>query len=720
MKTIKGMFKSLSNITALTVLSASVAGAQNALQFTGVSATEEGAIRLAWQSESNTVYRIDYADRLIGTNIGYAVWNTLYDSYPSHGANTFWLDTGNYHVAPAIPHPKRGPVRFYRIVNEGTNTGPGPLVVIMSQTNGSILSDQVTVSVIATSSLPILSTKLYVDGQEMKPSVDGTNYVINTCEWPNGPHTLFATAKALSALPGPSGPYPVGIGRAVSPYVAVTFSNLITKVAFSEAFFEPSLGQTQQVTATFAANVNWTLQVINVAGNAVRTVTGSGTSLQLNWDGTGDGGTNIPDGVYKYLISAQTNGQAFSAGSGGSGGESGGSSAPGSTSFTTAPESSDTWFPTTVRQALAAGLTSYFIELPPLPPCKSNGVWIVPDPQPFIEVQVPQSVQQGQLRSSRAQSSSISGGYGANGPSPEDFGGPAAQSTTAPTRSPTAAVKNQVNNFAVAYWTYKAGRSVSLPGNGIPPPLTAKIHLDGISSTSPATYDPLPWDNAVDSMIFAFLDGGWKLATNKSDGNLSVWDIRRSDQGYGGGEMFTRATIGVLGSHGDYGTDPDYSAGSSQSKQTYFPSGNPNDNGDNAWLRMCQFGFGGNLKWMAVNACNALCDPNYGSMVNHGAIPLKTTHLLCSASTPIYNADGLEAEWARNMLSSNPQTIATAWINAGHYAYGMMSPGVGVTIKFRVTGYSECFSDTVPNNTAPYNPSPAPGNLVKRDEQVYP
>ena len=50
--------------------------------------------------------------------------------------------------------------------------------------------------------------------------------------------------------------------------------------------------------------------MLDESSNAVRTVTGSGTALSFDWDGTGDGGTNIPDGVYMYLISVQTNGLA--------------------------------------------------------------------------------------------------------------------------------------------------------------------------------------------------------------------------------------------------------------------------------------------------------------------------------------------------------------------------------------------------------------------------
>src|SRR6266496_4117892 len=78
----------------------------NPFSFTSVSVTEEGAIRLAWQSESNTVYRVEYADDLIDPDLGITVWKTLYDTYPSHdanGTNTFWLDTGNYFLEPPVP-----------------------------------------------------------------------------------------------------------------------------------------------------------------------------------------------------------------------------------------------------------------------------------------------------------------------------------------------------------------------------------------------------------------------------------------------------------------------------------------------------------------------------------------------------------------------------------------------------------------------------------------
>jgi hypothetical protein len=173
--------------------------------------------------------------------------------------------------------------------------------------------------------------------------------------------------------------------------------------------------------------------------------------------------------------------------------------------------------------------------------------------------------------------------------------------------------------------------------------------------------------------------------------------------------------------HGSYGTDLDYSPGGIGSYQTYMPSGNFNETGDNAWLRMCQFGFGSSLKWMVLDACFTLTDSskhNFSSMVSHGGIPLKETHLICSATTSIDLDATLEQRWATHILKDN-QTIADAWFNAGYEAYhaGAGNPD---TIVFRVAGYSECMSDQVTNNVAPYSPSSAPGSLSKRDYQVSP
>ncbi|MGA2246807.1 MAG: FlgD immunoglobulin-like domain containing protein, partial [Verrucomicrobiota bacterium] len=335
--TTRKLFRRATSLFGGAVLLAGMANAQNIPNFIGVSATDEQAIRLTWASISHEVYEIDEADSLIdNTNTGSITWNLLYDNYPSQGTNTFWLDTGNYNLSPQILHPKDMPFRFYRIVDLGPDsTSDEPCVSITSPTSRSAAVGELTVTVVAHTDQPVLNgTELYVDGQQMRPPDTSTNYTdatgvtnyevdtynLNTCEWGNETHTLFATVECESGDGDAVNSPPVETGHGVSTFVPVLFSNLITRISFSQPSFDPSSGQTQQVSAVCAANCNWTLTIRNSNSNEVRTTTGTGNFIQFNWDGTGDGETNLPTGIYYYYISAQTNGSPNEIIGGGSGG----------------------------------------------------------------------------------------------------------------------------------------------------------------------------------------------------------------------------------------------------------------------------------------------------------------------------------------------------------------------------------------------------------------
>jgi hypothetical protein len=314
MKTIKGTLTGGLAAFALLTQAAHSFGQTNNLDFNGVRATVEGAIRLSWNSTSNEVYEIDYADSLIDTNTGTITWNPLYTDYPSHGTNTFIADAGNYDLTPdVVSHPKYSPMRFYRVVLAEANTSAtNPTVMILSPTNGESLSGDVTMQVSASSPEILSEVKLYIDGEEQWADDDGTNFTINTCEWPGGTHTIFATAKSQSNLEGTPDSPVITYGRSVSSYVTVTFDNLINRLDFSQPFFEPDLGQTQAVTASFAASVGWTLEIQDDNSNDVRVVTGSGTSMEFDWDGTDSNNVPVPNGLYWYYLSADTSGGGFS------------------------------------------------------------------------------------------------------------------------------------------------------------------------------------------------------------------------------------------------------------------------------------------------------------------------------------------------------------------------------------------------------------------------
>ena len=283
--------------------------ATNDFQIIEVQGTVEESMTVRWNSESNAIYRIEFAPELTANT----AWNVLYYDYPSHGLTTFWTDVGNWVIPPEIKHPRKEQKRFYRIVKTGTNIAP-PQVSIVSPSNGAVLSGDVMVSMTATGSSPIASFELFVDGEEFDSLCgDQTNVIINTCEWANGPHTLFVVAKDATGIETTPSTNSVGAQIAVSPHVTVEFSNYVSRFWFSEDFFEPELGETQHISAVFPTNSNWTLIIRDSSSNAVRTVTGVGATMNFDWDGSGDGGASLPVGLYDFDVSATATNSGFSA-----------------------------------------------------------------------------------------------------------------------------------------------------------------------------------------------------------------------------------------------------------------------------------------------------------------------------------------------------------------------------------------------------------------------
>ena len=522
------------------------------------------------------------------TNTGTVTWKLLYDDYPSQGNTTIWLDTGNYFIDPVAEHPSKSPMRFYRVVLSGTNDIPGPSVSVVSPTNNFSASGTIAVTVAAGSDQPLIHTKLYVDGQEMQEAdsttnytANGTNYVLatytlNTCEWPDGQHTLFATAECLSGAAGPhDSPAPL-IGRAASLFVPVTYNSLISRVAFSQPFFTPEDGQTQRVSAVFAANVDWTLQIQDASTNTVRTVTGSSGSMAFDWDGTGDGGVSLPVGNYTYLITAQTNGQPLFAQGYSADGNTNPPPGPDSmtASLSTTESSMEGWYPTSDDQAVAAGWDFYYMRPPPMPPVKINGVWLpwanVFGPKPLIQVPVSLPTEKRYARSLAAGSAMT-----ADTASPSDYAtpayaGPPSESTRAPVRPPTTPTRGRTGFFGVAYDTYRgvaSGYSLQSPLTGMPGyPTWPRLQLEGYSSSRSTFYYTALFEHI--SMARHFIKemkrGNWAMSFDRSDDALSIDDLRGS-----GANIFNNVKLGLLLLHGTYGTSADYTANGCT--QMYYP-----------------------------------------------------------------------------------------------------------------------------------------------------
>ena len=671
---------------------------QNVIRFIGVTQTDEQAIRLSWTSTNGELYQIQFANALCTNADGTTAWQTLYDQYPSHGTNTFWLDTGNYNLSPSILHPKSQSMRFYRIVDLGADLlSDEPGVVITGPTSGSTATGDLTVTVTAFTDQPVISwTKLYVDGQEMRGAISTTNYTIgstnyqtdtyalNTCEWGNESHTLFATVESASGYGDATDSSAVYTGHGVSSYVSATFSNLISRISFSQVAFDPSSAQTQTVSALFAANCNWTLDIKNVYSNTIRTVTGSGTSMSYNWDGTGTGGTNLPPGIYYYFISAQTNGLP---------------SGSMSMEIASASESSP-WDFSSIFAVPADGSGSA-VPLVLYPPGYDTNNLIVFEasqsdlmPQPVITTATAIS----------------SGGYAL------DYSGASGQSSSAaPQRPPTDPIVGIAGYFGVANDTFTGNG----PGGiGIPPldnglNIHMYISFEGKSASGSRGYPPIAVSTPqANGFVEAMQQFGWRCGFRKTDNQFSINDLR------GNGTMFNSVKIGVLLTHCTYGTSIDYAA--SQCKQMYFAitSGNSAQ-----YLRMSEMNLGGSgtngLKWMALFGCNSLQHTDWSSMQSSGVYPYNSNlHLLLGSDSIVYSSSVILKYWGQYMdfgrSGFSPMTIHDAWYQAAQDAY--RGHNYGNTMKFAIAGDSACMGDYVQTGA---NSNPG-GSWSYNSQQVWP
>jgi len=675
---------------------------QNTLHFTGVNATAENAMQLHWASNTNEIYEIDEADALVDTNTGSITWNTLYENYPSQGTNTLWLDTGNYFTDPEILHPSKMPMRLYRVTLTGTNTLSAPSVSITSLTNGFDASGDITVTVTANSVQYFLSTKLYVDGQEMNVPDTSTNwtdsggtnyitdtYVINSCEWPNGSHTLFGTAYCQSGASGAHNASTIGIGYGVSPYVSVIFDNLVTRISFSQPFFTPEDGQIQQVTASFTANANWTLQIQDVNSNTVRTATGSGTSMLFNWDGKDGSGVDLPVGNYTYLFTVQTNGSSFSI-----------TSEESSIISSSFDDSAELWASPTTDWTVAVPLALY------PPGFDTNGFTIFEaSPSEMLSLRSSEMT-------SRTSFAAMDAGSGA---ASQDYNGASAQTSRAPKRPPVNPVKGRAGVYGVAYQTYSANGAwfeLGPPLNGV---LTQHVLLEGKTTVADSTfdYDPLPqYKREANNFIEQMKKGNWSRGFARVDDKLSINDLR------GSGTIYNSVKLGLVLLHGTYGSGLDYTVGGC--KQMYFPI----TAGHGAqYIRMSEMNFGSSatngLKWMAISACNSLFHTDWSNMQSLGVKPYNSNlHLLLGTDSTVYTDDHIMELWAKYMTKGRgtnaPMTIKDAWVNSASDAYHQTRFNYPITMKFAVAGDSSCISDTLNSTSTPG------GSWAYSSTQVYP
>jgi hypothetical protein len=225
----------------------------------------------------------------------------------------------------------------------------------------------------------------------------------------------------------------------------------------------------------------------------------------------------------------------------------------------------------------------------------------------------------------------------------------------------------------------------------------------------------------ADNFVKAMKARAWKGFVFANNAVRAV-DIRK--QSLGGNNIFSSVNLGVLVSHGVYGTDLDFTSEAQGTFQTYVPFLH---NGVNDWLRLSECSFGSaNLRWMAVFACNALRDENYSSMYTAEVLPINPDlHLLCSANSTVYGAPELLQLWAQYMtkgqtLFGGVETIKDAWFLASRKAYSNNAKGLppGAVITMKVSGWPNCFGDKLLQYSAPGTTDRS--QITFEDDQVFP
>jgi len=687
-------------VVFLLLMAAWVQAQTNTLKFTATKATDERAIQLRWQSKTNAVYRLEYTTQLSDS----IAWDTLVDFFPSQGTNTVFLDTGKYWTEPALPHPKDDTQRYYRIVQIDTNSLAPPIVTVTNLTSGTNLSGEVEIDVHVATTNSIASVDFFVDGEEVETaSADDSgnaSYVINTTEWPNGSHTIFAVAET-SAGTATTGEFQSTeqSGAGTSASVPVTFDNYISKWYFSLPGFDASLGETQRITAEFISYSTWTLQIVDESSTTVRNASGAGSTMEFDWDGNDDNGSPTADGTYDFILTASqaTPPLNFSA-----------------NMATTA--SANVVSPT---EWLAASSDGNVVPLALYPPgmAEALGLTIF---QGSLSDFMPERPALSRTTSMAVSSgSSLAADSGSLG-SPAPMYSGTTQTTQRPHRPPPKPIKGSPGQLGVAWQGDHPDPGTNGIGGFNPP-----ANLVGSIQLSPNYILPYgPIKNAgtiATKFVNTMKKYKWKTAFNYGNDQLTANLLRQTSKG--GSNLFNYCNIGLLVGHGIRGANQDFKATSTPSLQTYMPIYKKGVNAYD-WVRMSEFDFGGGpvgLRWMGLYACNMLYYDNAQDMYNKGVLPMNfNLHILLAEETSIFMYPEMGAKWASYMNGGEPggrQTVMQSWALASQKIHALVNP-VGHTVTMSCAYWPDCVNDSLQSYTD--NSSTDPSDILFYRVQVYP
>jgi hypothetical protein len=693
--------------------------AQITIQTPIVRADDYRTVLLRWNAETGAVYQVESADALEAEGPQGLQWVLREAECAAKGTTAEWLDVGDTRWIPRVLHPVFQPQRFYRVQKVGQATDAAPAVTIfLSQTNpvSGWLSVTGAIS-FANTNQQMSSIGIFVDGQRVHTgSAENFDVQINTTEWPNGTHEIYAVVGTVDGgetitEDDTASTNQVVQGIGVSTLVSADFENYISQFFVAVPYFDPSQGQTQEITAVFAEDSYWRVTVVDYQDTPVRWFEGQGTSCYAAWDGNDQSGFPLPFGYYDYIIEARPS-QFGPLSLIGGGGEAAMMSAafpdesdtelvgPAADYRRTGPamqfsrtnsairenlvmptlnpakpvpvtpeaEQEEKLFPSSVEEALMAGLTSYYVKTPPMPPERIliDGVWetvpweVVHGPRPPMEMKISEAMQEKFLQ--KLSGVLLDEGTQENGPQqanwPDDV-----YTTRTPLRFPGQLFMGYAGTVGIGFQgNHPGGNHFASPAGGV-------ISLD----TPP--YGPLINSSVLANGFSINMGlGGWRTSFYLGNNNLRHTNI-----------LYASGRVGKFASSCDFGLIIGHmtaalNTSSYGATHSWLPLYNSDvSTATYTWCALPQFDLGqigspDTLKWMALYGCNSLRQQDFSDMWTKFLLPMPPNlRLLLGSETGVYIQPFFGWRFAANLhgwnSGGNPMTIRDAWNDASAVAH---------------------------------------------------
>ncbi|MEI7733099.1 MAG: hypothetical protein WCO56_26240 [Verrucomicrobiota bacterium] len=703
------------------------------LQFSKMT---DSASLISWEAETGAVYQVESADMLDQTNLHGLIWVVRETDWPSLGCQTKWMDVGDTAWIPRIFHPVFQNHRFYRVTRTGMATLPASSIALqLSQTNAALPSGtnsvqgDLDISVTLTpadTNQTLSSVDIFVDGQRLY-SIPSTNFMvsINTTEWPNGPHEIYAVATLTDGgetIPGSDDEVATNAANfsiGISPISVCVFSNYISRFFVAVPYFDPLTGQAQEITAAFPEDTYWRLTVLNYQYTPVHQFTGQSSTLYAAWNGNNQSDESIPYGYYDYYIEARPSrygplaNYSFTGGQGNNmmfsqtttplyGAQLRASfyqqvpaamefsatntavrevlsipslnptnNAVGGTNINNGPPMpsmaarqalGDAWYPTSAKMAMEAGLSDYYIPAPPMPPLRTN-INGLWKTIAWEEVYGTQPLIKVNISPMAGRRKLQGASRMAQANSNDDPPLDNWADTVYTTITPVRIPGNLFKGYA---------GTVGIGFQGNHPKFSVQRPSGNvISPTSPA-YGPLSTVAALTRSFSINMGlGGWRTSFYLGNNNLRRQHLIPFE-GYPG-RFATRADFGLLAGHMTATANNSWLT----CTHSYFPLYNSDiDPTAIDWLPLPQMNFGGTpgstLKWMALYGCNSLRVQDFNDMWSKFLLPMPyNLRLLLGSEDGVFIAPSFGFRLAGNLHgftnNGTPMTIANAWYAAAQY-----------------------------------------------------